>query len=128
MDPTLAVEDGHQERAGGGTHAAGKTAVLRLNGEPKELEYASIDFSALKNHPRRSVKKQETQETEYAEVKREKKDTAAGSGRGEDDAKGEEGEEEEAEEEKETVGGGAGEEGREEESVYSSVKEALEQL
>lgn len=123
MDPTLAVEDGHQEQAGGGTHAAGKAAVLHLNGEPREVEYASIDFSALINRPRRSVKKQETAETEYAEVKREKKDTTAGSGRVEDDAK-----EEEEEEDKDTVGGGAGEEGREEESVYSSVKDALEQL
>lgn len=125
MKTTLVVEDDHRERAGGGTHADSKAAVLHQNGEPREVEYASIDFAALKNRPRRSVKMQETAETEYAEVKREKKDTTAASSPVEGDAK----EEKEVEAvEKETVERELGEQGREDESVYSSVKDALEEL
>lgn len=105
------------------THADGKAAALHRNGEPKEVEYASIDFSALKNRPRRSVKTQETAETEYAEVKRERRDTTAASSPVEGDAKVEQ-----EVEEKETVGGELDEKAGEEESVYSSVKDALEEV
>lgn len=98
-----------------------KATVLHQNGEPKEVEYASIDFSALKKRPRRSVKMQETAETEYAEVKRQEKDTTAASSPVGGDT---EEEKEVKEEEKETVGRELGEE----ESVYSSVNDALEEL
>ncbi|KAM7383082.1 hypothetical protein PAMP_002764 [Pampus punctatissimus] len=45
-----------------------------LNSGPKDVEYASIDFSVLKRKSLRgAAKKQETTETEYAEIKREGK-------------------------------------------------------
>lgn len=56
-----------QEAAEGGAEAAGQSAP---NGdvEPKEVEYADIDFSMLKS-PTGAEGTQKTTETEYAEIK-----------------------------------------------------------
>ncbi|XP_042280448.1 sialic acid-binding Ig-like lectin 9 [Thunnus maccoyii] len=71
-----AVEDdqtNHQEAPKDGAEAVEKGAP-DLDGGPKDAEYASIDFSVLKRRSARgAAKKQETTETEYAEIKREEK-------------------------------------------------------
>ncbi|XP_044215580.1 sialic acid-binding Ig-like lectin 10 [Thunnus albacares] len=71
-----AVEDDqthHQEAPKDGAEAVEKGAP-DLDGGPKDAEYASIDFSVLKRRSARgAAKKQETTETEYAEIKREEK-------------------------------------------------------
>ncbi|XP_028280644.1 DNA-directed RNA polymerase III subunit RPC7-like [Parambassis ranga] len=104
----------------------GKTDT-ELNSGPKDVEYASIDFSLLKRMRPSEVarRKQESTETEYSEVKRqvreEKKEDA-----------GEEGEtlerkEEEVmvEEDEETRHYVSEEENRGDEAVYSNVKEIM---
>lgn len=127
MDPTQAAEDNqtfYQEGADEGTEAP-DNAVLSHNGEPKDVEYASIDFSALKNRLRKKANQQEAVATEYAEIKREAKVNVEENGREEDDSpKGED--EVGIETEKESVP--EEEEKREEESVYSNVKEALNEI
>lgn len=129
MDPTQGAEDNqtfHQEGAGEGTEAP-DSAALSHSGEPKDVEYASIDFSALKNRSRKAAKQQEAAETEYAEIKRRAKVNVEENGREEDDTpKGKE--EEGTETEIETGNGVPQEEKREEESVYSNVKEALNEI
>lgn len=129
MDPTQAAEDNqtfYQEGAGEGTEAA-DSAVLSHNGEPKDVVYASIDLSALKNRSRKAAKQQAAAATEYAEIKRQAKVNIEENGREEDDSpKGED--EKGIETEKETGNGAPEEEKREEESVYSSVKEALNEI
>ncbi|XP_044215581.1 sialic acid-binding Ig-like lectin 5 [Thunnus albacares] len=71
-----AVEDDqthYQEAPKDGAEAVEKEAP-DLDGGPKDAEYASIDFSVLKKRSARgAAKKQETTETEYAEIKREEK-------------------------------------------------------
>ena len=71
-----AVEDdqtNHQEAPKDGAEAVEKGAP-DLDGGPKDVEYASIDFSVLKKRSARgAAKKQETTETEYAEIKTEEK-------------------------------------------------------
>lgn len=125
MDPTQAAEDNqtfYQEGAGEGTEAP-DSAVLGHNGEPKDVEYASIDFSALKNRPRKAATQQEAAATEYAEIKRQAKVNVEENGREEDDTptgKDEKG--------TETGNGVPEEEKREEESVYSNVKEVLNEI
>lgn len=43
--------------------------MVGLDGGPKDVEYASIDFSIMKRKPPRNAsKKQESIETEYAEI------------------------------------------------------------
>ncbi|XP_075962732.1 Schwann cell myelin protein-like [Anarhichas minor] len=55
--------------------AAAEQAAPDLNGGPKDVEYASIDFSVLRRkNTRDAAKKQETTETEYAEIKKEVKE------------------------------------------------------
>ncbi|XP_028281129.1 sialic acid-binding Ig-like lectin 11 [Parambassis ranga] len=103
------------------------TTDTELNSGPKDVEYASIDFSLLKRMRPSEVarRKQESTETEYSEVKRqvreEKKEDA-----------GEEGEtlerkEEEVmvEEDEETRHYVSEEENRGDEAVYSNVKEIM---
>ncbi|XP_028280621.1 sialic acid-binding Ig-like lectin 5 isoform X2 [Parambassis ranga] len=103
------------------------TTDTELNSGPKDVEYASIDFSLLKRMRPSEVarRKQESTETEYSEVKRqvreEKKEDA-----------GEEGEtlerkEEEVmvEEDEETRHCVSEEENRGDEAVYSNVKEIM---
>lgn len=129
MDPTQAAEDNqtfYQEGAGEDTEAP-DSAVLSHNGEPKDVEYASIDFSALKNRSRKAAKQQESAATEYAEIKRRPKVNIEENGREEDNTpKGKD--EKGIETEKETGNGVPEEEKREEESVYSNVKEALNEI
>ncbi|XP_028281132.1 sialic acid-binding Ig-like lectin 5 [Parambassis ranga] len=103
------------------------TTDTELNSGPKDVEYASIDFSLLKRMRPSEVarRKQESTETEYSEVKRqvreEKKEDA-----------GEEGEtlerkEEEVmvEEDEETRHCVSEAENRGDEAVYSNVKEIM---
>lgn len=46
-----------------------------LDGGPKEVEYASVDFSLMKRRSQtEAAEKQETTETEYAEIKKECKE------------------------------------------------------
>lgn len=126
MDPTQDNQTFHQEGAGEGTQAP-DSAVLSHNGEPKDVEYASIDFSALKNRPRKAAKQQAAAATEYAEIKRRAKVNIEENGREEDDSpKGEE--VKGIEMEKETGNDVPEEEKREEELVYSNVKEALNEI
>ncbi|XP_044215584.1 sialic acid-binding Ig-like lectin 10 [Thunnus albacares] len=79
-----AVEDDqthYQEAPKDGAEAVEKGAP-DLDGGPKDVEYASIDFSVLKRRSARgAAKKQETKETEYAEIKREEKMERQDSGR-----------------------------------------------
>nr|XP_033496957.1 uncharacterized protein LOC117266109 [Epinephelus lanceolatus] len=74
IDAGQAVEDDqtyYQEAAEEGGAVAAEKATSDLNGGPKDVEYASIDFSVMKKRsPREAAKKQETTETEYAEVKK----------------------------------------------------------
>ncbi|XP_074539943.1 myelin-associated glycoprotein-like isoform X2 [Halichoeres trimaculatus] len=74
IDAGQAAEDDHtydQEVTEGGEAAAEEKPAQDLDGGPNDVQYASIDFSALK---KRTVKKQETTETEYAEIKIEVKE------------------------------------------------------
>lgn len=130
MDPTQAAEDNqtfYPEGAGEGTEAP-DSAVLSHNGEPKDVEYASIDFTALKNRSRKAAKQREPAViSEYAEIKRQAKVTTEENNREEGDTpKGED--EKGIETEKETGNGVPEEEKGEEESVYSNVKEALNEI
>ncbi|XP_071376405.1 sialic acid-binding Ig-like lectin 10 isoform X1 [Centroberyx affinis] len=114
------------------SEAAGKSAA---NGEPKDVEYASIDFSLLKKKesPEEAEKKQETTETEYAEIKKEKDKKEEEEEEGQDDGgeeremlKEEEEEEEamiaEDEETKHCIPEGEGGEG---EALYSNMKAVM---
>lgn len=99
IDAHQAVEDDqtyYQEAAEGEGAAAAEKAALDLDDGPKDVEYASIDFSLLKRKsPREAAKQQETAETEYAEIKKEVKEEREDSG-------GEEGAVLEGKEEEET--------------------------
>ncbi|XP_076594072.1 sialic acid-binding Ig-like lectin 10 [Chaetodon auriga] len=85
IDPHQAVEDDqtyYQEAAEEGEAVAAEKAALDLDGGPKDVEYASIDFSLLKRKcPREAAKKEEATETEYAEIKREVKEAREDNGR-----------------------------------------------
>ncbi|XP_040899426.1 sialic acid-binding Ig-like lectin 16 isoform X2 [Toxotes jaculatrix] len=110
-----------------GTVAAEKTAP-ELDSELKDVEYASIDFSLLKRKsPRVATEKQETTETEYAEIKKEVKEER------EDDG-GQKGEvlesKEEAiiEEDEETQCCVSEEEEGEDMAVYSNVRDIMGEM
>ncbi|CAB1333488.1 unnamed protein product, partial [Coregonus sp. 'balchen'] len=70
----------------GGPLTSGATGKSATREEPKEVDYASIDYSLLKKKtPEEAEKKTTTTESEYAEIKREKKkdgeeDEGEGSG------------------------------------------------
>uniref|UniRef100_A0A3B4UAP4 B-cell receptor CD22 n=1 Tax=Seriola dumerili TaxID=41447 RepID=A0A3B4UAP4_SERDU len=112
----------------GQAFASEKTAPV-LDTGPKDVEYASIDFSLLKRRSlRQAAKKQETAETEYAEIKKEVKEER------EDDG-GEEGEMLEGKEERvmkeedeETKCCVPGEEEGEDMAVYSNVKDIMGEM
>ncbi|XP_029307056.1 myelin-associated glycoprotein-like [Cottoperca gobio] len=77
MDAAQAVEEDqtYQEAADGGGAVAAERAATDLDGGPKDVEYASINFSMLtRKSQREAAKKQETTETEYAEIKKEVKE------------------------------------------------------
>ncbi|CAJ1062799.1 Hypothetical predicted protein [Xyrichtys novacula] len=124
IDAVQEVEENYtydQEVTEGGDAAAEEEkTVLTVNGEPKDVEYASIDFSVLK---KRAAKKQESTETEYAEIKKdviEKRENHSG---GKGDTLEEEEEEVMKVEEEETKN--CVPEGEEEEdaAVYSNVED-----
>uniref|UniRef100_UPI003AAF2998 sialic acid-binding Ig-like lectin 16 n=1 Tax=Centroberyx gerrardi TaxID=166262 RepID=UPI003AAF2998 len=134
-DVGQAEEDYQTLRQGGdesGAHsseAAGKSAA---NGDPKDVEYASIDFFLLKKKesPEEAEKKQGTTETEYAEIKKEKdkkEEEGQDDGGEESEMLKEEEEEEEAmivedEETKHCIPEGEGGEG---EALYSNMKAVM---
>ncbi|XP_042345679.1 sialic acid-binding Ig-like lectin 10 isoform X2 [Plectropomus leopardus] len=131
IDAGHAVEDNqtyYQEAAEGGAVAAEKS-VPDHDVRPKDVEYASIDFSKLRGKgPRDAVKKQETSETEYAEIKKVVKAV-----REENDREGGEvleGKEEEVimEEDEETIQCVPEEEEGEEMAVYSNVKDIMDEI
>ncbi|KAK6290953.1 hypothetical protein J4Q44_G00386420 [Coregonus suidteri] len=70
----------------GGPLTSGATGKSATREEPKEVDYASIDYSLLKKKtPEEAEKKTTTTESEYAEIKREKKkdgEEDEGEGRG----------------------------------------------
>lgn len=116
----------YQEGTEEGEAVAADNAALDLNGGPKDVEYASIDFSALKRKsPRKAAKTHESTETEYAEIMKKAKEEREDNG-------GEEGEvlegKEEAEmiqEDEETKHSVPEEEEGEDMAVYSSVKDIM---
>ncbi|KAM8735395.1 sialic acid-binding Ig-like lectin 10 isoform 2-T3 [Acanthopagrus schlegelii] len=116
----------YQEGTEEGEAVAADNAALDLNGGPKDVEYASIDFSALKRKsPRKAAKTHESTETEYAEIMKKAKEEREDNG-------GEEGEvlegKEEAEmiqEDEETKHSVPEEEEGEDMAVYSNVKDIM---
>uniref|UniRef100_A0A665UWQ4 Ig-like domain-containing protein n=1 Tax=Echeneis naucrates TaxID=173247 RepID=A0A665UWQ4_ECHNA len=125
------VEDDQiQYEAGveGGIVAAEKTAP-ELDTGLKDVEYASIDFSLLKRQkPSQAAVKQETTETEYAEIKKEQQEEKGDKLR--EEGKMMEGEEEEAmiEQAKDTKRCDPEEEEGEDTAVYSNVKDIMSQV
>ena len=126
-----AVEDDqthHQEAPRDGAEAMEKGAP-DLDSGPKDVEYASIDFSVLnRRNARGAAEKQESTETEYAEIKREEKVKRQDSG-GEPDEELE-GKQEEAmiaedEEIKHCV---PEEEEAEDAALYSDVKDTMDEI
>lgn len=132
MDAGPAVENEqmyYQEGAEGGEgSAAPEKAALDLDSGPKDVEYASIDFSVLKRRTlREAEKKQETQETEYAEIKKKVKDERQENGRG-NEGEMSAGKDEEVVEEDEKTKRVPEEEGGEDAELYSSVKDVLGEI
>lgn len=113
-NPTLVEEEGT---------AAKKTALANDNG-PRDVEYASIDFSVLKrrNH-REGGRKPETTETVYAEINKKVKNVTEENEEenGQEESKASEEKEEEA---KHSVP--VEEQG--EDMVYSNVKDMLGEI
>nr|XP_046254498.1 uncharacterized protein LOC124064250 [Scatophagus argus] len=101
---------------------AAEEAALDLNGAPKDVEYASIDFSVLKRkNPRKAAKMQESTETEYAEIKKQVKEER-------DENWGEEGDMLEGDEEEAMRGEEEEEEEGEDMAVYSNVKDIMGEI
>ena len=114
---------------------AAQNATLDLNGGPKDVEYANIDFSRLtRKNLREAAEKQDT--TEYAEIKKEVKEEREDDGGEEDDVlevKEEEEEEEEGVveeevEDEETEQFVPKEEEGEDMAVYSNVKDIMGEI
>ncbi|KAM6995291.1 uncharacterized protein LKV04_007514 [Tautogolabrus adspersus] len=118
------VQTYDQEVTEAGGAVAGEKAALDLTGESNDVEYASIDFSLLK---RKSAKKQETTETEYAEIKKEVKEQR-------EDKSEEVGEVMEDNEEDMIIGEDETkncvpeEEEGQDEAVYSNVKDVMDEI
>ncbi|XP_068997315.1 sialic acid-binding Ig-like lectin 10 [Embiotoca jacksoni] len=112
------------ERAQNGGVAA-ENAGRELDSEPKDVEYASIDFSLLKrNCSREAAKKQENTETEYAEIQRGVKRNRDEDG---DVLEGKEDEAMTAGDEERKLCVPNEEEGHDE-AVYSSVKDVMDAI
>uniref|UniRef100_UPI0037E993DB sialic acid-binding Ig-like lectin 11 n=1 Tax=Semicossyphus pulcher TaxID=241346 RepID=UPI0037E993DB len=130
IDADHVVEDDQtydQEVAEGGEAVAAEKAALNLNGGPKDVEYASIDFSKLKRKSTGGAAKKRDTETEYAEIKKKVKEQREGNGE----------EEDEVLEDKEEVMIGEDEEAKhcvpeeeegEDMAVYSNVKEIMNEI
>ncbi|XP_068592259.1 myelin-associated glycoprotein-like isoform X2 [Cebidichthys violaceus] len=129
IDAGQAVDDDqtfYQELAEGEEGAAAaEQAAPDLNGGPKDVEYASIDFSVLRRKTtREAAKKQETTETEYAEIKKEVKEEVENNGE-------EEGyvlEGEMVTEDEETEPCVPEEDDGEDNAVYSNVKDIMSEI
>ncbi|XP_034553707.1 sialic acid-binding Ig-like lectin 10 isoform X2 [Notolabrus celidotus] len=126
IDAHQEVEHNHtydQEVTEEGEAVAEEESTFDLDGGPKDVEYASIDFSVLKR--KKTVKKQEATETEYAEIKKGGKEQSKDDGRVNSDVL--EGQEEELmmmmkdEETQMCIP-------EEEEEVYSNVKDILDKI
>lgn len=99
-------------------------AVLDLDGGPEDVEYASIDFSVLKRKtPRNASKKQESIETEYAQIM--KKATKERMENGKVESEITEGKEEEVMEDEESKQSVLEEERGENTKVYSNLKKIM---
>ncbi|XP_047454147.1 sialic acid-binding Ig-like lectin 10 [Mugil cephalus] len=111
-------------------------AAPELNSEPKDVEYANIDFSLLKSRPRESTRKQESTETEYAEIKKEVQEEREDDGGDESEMLEDKEEDEEMMEEDVEVMMVEDEEmklvpeeqKREEEAVYSNVNDIMREI
>ncbi|XP_030248814.1 sialic acid-binding Ig-like lectin 10 [Sparus aurata] len=119
-DPLIDASHAETEK---GEAVAAENAAPDLNVGPKDVEYASIDFSVLKRKSPR--KTHETTETEYAEIMKKAKEEKEDNG-------GEEGEALEGKEEEEVIGEDGEtkhsvpeEEEGEEVAVYSNVKDIM---
>ncbi|XP_035528153.1 immunoglobulin superfamily member 10-like [Morone saxatilis] len=136
IDVGQAVEDDqtyYQEAVEDGEGAvAEEKAALDLDGEPKDVEYASIDFSVLKRRsPREAANTQKTTETEYAEIKKEVKEKREEEGRGGEEEENEvlDGKEEAMiEEDEETKQYVPEEDEGEDAEVYSNVKDIMGEI
>ncbi|KAI3360578.1 hypothetical protein L3Q82_002447 [Scortum barcoo] len=94
---------------------------------PKDVKYATTDFSVLKTKcPSEAAKKQESIETEYAEVKIQVKEERENPGEGEGEVLEEE-EEAMIVEDEETKHCVPEEEEGKDEAVYSNVKDIMDQ-
>lgn len=108
------------EEESGGLEA--DKAVLDVDGGPKDVEYASIDFSVLKRKPpQNAMKKQESTETEYAQIM--KKSTKERMQNGKVEGEITEGKEEEVTEDEESKQSVSEEERGENMQVYSNLKD-----
>ncbi|KAM6936297.1 myelin-associated glycoprotein-like [Lycodopsis pacificus] len=129
IDAGEAVDDDltfYQELAEGEEGAAAaEQAAPDLNGGPKDVQYASIDFSVLRRkNTRDAAKKQESTETEYAEIKKEVKEEMENNGE-------EEGyvlEGEMVTEDEETTPCVPEEDDGEDAAVYSNVKDIMSEI
>ncbi|XP_052350150.1 sialic acid-binding Ig-like lectin 7 isoform X1 [Oncorhynchus keta] len=110
----------------GGPQTSGAVGKSTTGGEPNEVDYASINYSLLKKKtPEEAEKKTTTTETDYAEIKRQKKNEAEEDG-GEGSGVMEEVEWEEGEEivgkEEEKENGKPLRETDEDTALYSNIK------
>uniref|UniRef100_A0A3Q3BMI5 B-cell receptor CD22 n=2 Tax=Kryptolebias marmoratus TaxID=37003 RepID=A0A3Q3BMI5_KRYMA len=124
-----AVQDNQtkdQDRSENGATASEKV-FPEPNGGPNDVEYANIDFSKLKRRSaRKAAKEQENTASEYAEIKiRVKEETKVS-----EEVKTLEGKEEELlmDDEEEIKDCVLEEQGGQVEAVYSTVKEALDEI
>ncbi|XP_051261426.1 sialic acid-binding Ig-like lectin 10 isoform X2 [Dicentrarchus labrax] len=102
-------------------------------GEPKDVQYATIDFSVLKRRsPREAANAQETTETEYAEIKKAVKEERKEEERGGEEEENEvlDGKEEDVMigEDEETKQHAPEEDEGEDTAVYSSVKDIMGEI
>uniref|UniRef100_UPI0037E99606 sialic acid-binding Ig-like lectin 11 n=1 Tax=Semicossyphus pulcher TaxID=241346 RepID=UPI0037E99606 len=131
IDADHVVEDDQtydQEVAEGGEAVAAEKAALNLNGGPKDLEYASIDFSKLKRKSTGGAAKKRDTETEYAEIKKKVKEQREGNGEEEDEVSEDKEEEVMIEEDEEAKDCVPEEEEGEDMAVYSNVKEIMNEI
>ncbi|XP_051812363.1 hemicentin-1-like [Acanthochromis polyacanthus] len=130
-----AAQDNHtyaQDGAENGAVAAEKAAPEHNSG-PKDVEYASINFSLLRRKsPRGAARNQESTETEYAEIKTEVNKEMEDDDEEEGEILVDKEEEEVMEEDEETKPCVAEEEEEkeeeEEEAVYSNVKDLMDEI
>lgn len=106
--------------------AAPEKAVLDLDDGPKDVEYASIDFSVLKRRSHREAEKKP--ETEYAEIKKKVKNERQENGGGEEGEMSEGKDDKVMMEEDEKMKRVPEEEEGEDTKLYSNVKNVLGEI